>query len=59
MAAILDFWIKKMSQHQTDARIGIPGANLPEKVSLYMILCALVQKLTSEIAPAAILNFTL
>jgi len=45
MAAILDLWVKMMSYRQTDVRIGILVDDLPEKVSSYMIVGALVQKL--------------
>ena len=42
MAAISDLWVIMMSLRQTDVRIGIIVVDLPEKVSSYMLLDALV-----------------
>ena len=45
MAAILDIWVKMMLKRKSDVKIGILVVDLVEKVYLYLILCALVQKL--------------
>ena len=45
MAAILDIWVKMMFKRKSDVRIGILVVDLVEKVYLYLILGALVQKL--------------
>jgi len=42
MATSFDFWVKMMSHLQTDIRIGILVVAVPEKVSSYMLLDALV-----------------
>ena len=44
LAAILDLWVKMMSQRQTDVRIGILVVYYPQKVYSHMNLGALVQK---------------
>ena len=45
MAAILDIWVKMMQLGKSDVRIGILVVDVVEKLYLYLILCALVQKL--------------
>ena len=45
MAAILDIWVKMMLKRESDVRIVIRVVDLVEKVYLYLILCALIQKL--------------
>ena len=45
LAAILDILVKMMFKRQTDVIIGILAVDLVEKVYLYLILGALVQKL--------------
>ena len=45
LVAILDILVKMMLKHKTDVRIGILVVALVEKVYLYLILAALVQKL--------------
>ena len=45
MAAILDIWVKMMLKRKSDVRIGVFVVDLVEKVYLYLILGALIQKL--------------
>ena len=44
-AAMLDFWVNMMLKCQTDVNIGILVVDLPPKISLCILLGALVQKL--------------
>ena len=59
LAAILDILVKMMVKHKTDVRILV--VDLVEKVYLYLILAALVQKLFFQndvsMTSAAILDF--
>ena len=44
LAAILDIWVKMMLKRKSDVRIGVLVVDLVEKVYLYVILGALIQK---------------
>lgn len=44
MVAMCKFWVKMMSQRENNIRFGILVVELPEKVSLHVILGALVQR---------------
>ena len=46
--AILDFGVKMVLYHQNNVRFEILVVSLAEKVSLYMILGALVKKLSFQ-----------
>ena len=56
MATILDIWVQMMLKRKSDVRIGILVVDLVEKVYLYFILGALIQKLFFQDGAGAILD---